>query len=108
MAPAEPPEPSPRNLPFHPAAGIQTSKLMCDAGVGVAKAATRQKAGRFWKTWPLAAVKVPAGTDCAAVTVTCGRGRPARLVQGAPGAGFAPAATGRAKAAGNSPRRRAG
>src|SRR6476620_394197 len=46
MAPAKPPVPTPWNLPFHDApSGIHTSKLMCESGVGVATAATRQKAG---------------------------------------------------------------
>jgi hypothetical protein len=36
--------------------GIHTSKLIFDWLVGVAVAATRQKVGRFWKVWPLAAV----------------------------------------------------
>src|SRR4051794_3928423 len=46
MAPAKPPVPTPWNLPFHDApSGIHTSKLMRESGVGVATAATRQKAG---------------------------------------------------------------
>src|SRR4051812_18791808 len=46
MAPAKPPVPTPWNLPFHDApSGIHTSKLMWESGVGVATAATRQKAG---------------------------------------------------------------
>src|SRR5216684_3413688 len=106
MAQAKPPEPSPRNFPFHAAAGIHTSKLMWDCGVGVAKAATRQKAGRFGKTSPSAAMKVPAGTDCAAVMVTFGKERPAKPAQVAAIAGLAPAATDRAMAAASSPRER--
>src|SRR4029077_16258646 len=82
IAPADPPDPSPWNFPFQlPSDGIQTSKLICDWLVGVATATTRQNAGRLLKTWPLGAVNVPAGTDCAVVIVTFGRDSVARLLQ---------------------------
>src|SRR6266545_4911598 len=46
MTPPAPPLPVPRNLPFHASVGgSQTSILMCDSGVGVRVAATRQKDG---------------------------------------------------------------
>ena len=48
MTPAAPPLPVPRNLPFHaPVGGSHTSIWMCDSGVGVSVAATRQNAGVF-------------------------------------------------------------
>src|ERR1700730_3537834 len=54
IAPADPPEPSPRKIPFQvPAGGIHTSKLMSDWLVGVAIAATRQKVGGRGKGWPV-------------------------------------------------------
>jgi hypothetical protein len=57
IAPADPPEPSPRKIPFQvPAGGIHTSKFIFDWLVGVAVAATRQNVGRFENVWPLAAV----------------------------------------------------
>src|SRR6516165_1827566 len=44
IAPALPPEPSPRNLPFHAlAGGSQTSKPIWESGVGVATPIARQK-----------------------------------------------------------------
>src|SRR5712671_3194430 len=44
MAPALPPEPSPRNLPFQrEAGGSQTSKPIWESAVGVARPMTRQK-----------------------------------------------------------------
>src|SRR6185295_11117129 len=74
MMPAAPPLPVPRNLPFHAAVGgIQTSILMCDSGVGVSVAATRQNAGVFMPGAVALAPgvrKVPASTGTAAVMVT--------------------------------------
>src|SRR4051812_38309879 len=76
MAPPAPPLPVPRNLPFHAlAAGIHTSILMCDSGVGVSVAATRQNAGVFMPGAVGAAPgarKDPASTAAAAVIVTSG------------------------------------
>src|ERR1700747_149976 len=80
IAPAEPPEPSPRKTPFHvPAGGIQTSKLMSDWLVGVAGAETRQKGGRLAKVWPLAEVWLPAGIVSPAIIVTSVRLREAKF-----------------------------
>src|SRR6476620_1427303 len=76
MMPAAPPLPVPRNLPFHAAVGgIQSSILMCDSGVGVSVAATRQNAGVFIGAAVAAAPgtrNVPASTAVAAVIVTSG------------------------------------
>src|SRR5579871_232733 len=90
MEPAEPPEPSPRNLPFQPLCGIHTSKLMWDWVVGAAKAAMRQKAGMPANTSPSAAVKLPAGTEWAVVMVMSARESPARLSHVGPAARAAP------------------
>src|SRR5258707_1188545 len=76
MAPPAPPLPVPRNLPFHAAVGgSQTSILMCDSGVGVSVAATRQNAGVFIAAAVALAPgarNVPASTGTAAVIVTSG------------------------------------
>jgi hypothetical protein len=45
ISPAKPPFPWPRNFPFHPTAGIQTSISMAESALGAASTATRQKAG---------------------------------------------------------------
>jgi hypothetical protein len=37
----------PKYFPFHPETGSQTSNSICESGVGVATACTRQKAGAF-------------------------------------------------------------
>src|SRR5213594_1719698 len=78
-APAEPPEPSPRKLPFHVVAGIQTSTPIAEVPVGASVAATRQNAGRFISVGgdPGTGVKVPAGTDCVVMAVVPG-GEPTR------------------------------
>src|SRR5687767_1222765 len=47
MVPAQPPLPTPANFPFHLSSGIQTSKTICDSGVGAMTPATRQKDGRL-------------------------------------------------------------
>src|SRR4051812_48445165 len=76
MTPAAPPLPVPRNLPFHaPVGGSHTSILMCDSGVGVSVAATRQNAGVFIGAAVAAAPgtrNVPASTGTASVIVTSG------------------------------------
>jgi hypothetical protein len=51
-----PPLPVPRNLPFQPEYGIQTSMLMFESEVGVKVAAIRQNVGRLVKTAPFGAV----------------------------------------------------
>src|SRR5262249_46270438 len=61
--------------------GIQTSRLMCESGLGVDTTATRQNAGRLLNVCPLGAVNEPAGTDWASVTVACGSMRLVRLLQ---------------------------
>ena len=47
MIPAQPPLPTPANFPFQLASGSQTSKAICDSGVGAMTPATRQKGGRL-------------------------------------------------------------
>src|SRR5580765_6685464 len=73
MTPAAPPLPVPRNLPFQTeTGGIHSSILMCDSGVGVSVAATRQNAGVFIGAAVAAAPgarNVPASTGVAAVIV---------------------------------------
>src|ERR1700693_1522829 len=91
-APAKPPFPACWYLPFHPEAGSQTSRPMCESGLGVETTTTRQNAGRLLKTWRLGAVNEPAGTDCARVTVACGSESPVRLLQVAAVAGAAESA----------------
>src|SRR6478672_8139931 len=72
MAPENPPLPVPRSFPFQPLpAGIQTSILISESGVGVAVAATRQNGDAIVSARGApGGVKAPAGTSCAAVTVT--------------------------------------
>src|SRR5882724_13446842 len=76
MMPAAPPLPVPRNLPFHAAVGgSHTSILMCDSGVGVSVAATRQNAGVFIAAAVALAPGArndPASTGTAAVIETSG------------------------------------
>src|SRR5437879_11271256 len=83
----------PSNFPFQPELGIQTSKPIRESVVGVAKPATRQKAGRLLTTAPLGAVKVPEGTDWATVIVVFGTVRALRLSQAAAAAGVGPGMT---------------
>lgn len=45
--PAQPPLPTPENLPFQPSSGNHTSKRICESGVGAIVPATRQKGGRL-------------------------------------------------------------
>ena len=47
MIPAQPPLPTPANFPFQLPSGSQTSKTICDSGVGAMTPATRQKGGRL-------------------------------------------------------------
>src|ERR1700721_220631 len=46
MEPPQPPLPTARNLPFHPATGSHTSIPISESLVGLSIAATRQKGGR--------------------------------------------------------------
>src|ERR1700728_2612529 len=67
MYPANPPLPMPRNFPFQPLAGIQTSTLMSESGVGFSVTATRQKAGADVKTGGTFSSGLrPGGTNAAA------------------------------------------
>jgi len=81
IAPAKPPFPTPWNLPFQIAAGIQISIPMSESLLGVRLAATRQNAGMLGKIWPSGALYVPAGIDCATVMVVFGSLRLIRLSQ---------------------------
>src|SRR5262249_22244816 len=82
MAPANPPLPWPRYLPFQPLSGNQTSILMSESADGVRAAETRQKAGRFLMTVGLPGrVNAPVVTDCAAVIFVFGSESWARLSQ---------------------------
>jgi hypothetical protein len=75
--------PTPINLPFHPLAGIQTSNLIRESGVGLISAATRQKGGRFVSGGPWVSITpglyVSAVSDLARVIVVSGRTRWLRL-----------------------------
>src|SRR2546426_2666932 len=92
-APAEPPEPSPRKLPFHVVAGIQTSTPIAEVLVGASVAATRQNAGRLSSVPEPGGVKLPAGAGCGGVAVVA-RGR----AGAGPSPGRAPEAGARTKA----------
>src|SRR5205809_6402377 len=83
----------PSNFPFQPELGIQTSKPIREALVGVAKPATRQKAGRSLTTSPLGALKVPEGTDWATAIAVFGTATALRLSQAGAAAGVAPGTT---------------
>src|SRR5262249_62006743 len=72
MLPANPPLPTPWNLPFQFEAGSQTSTWMLESAEGLMTSATRQKAGTLGIGGPSGGVKDPAGTDCAVVTVAPG------------------------------------
>ena len=61
--PAQPPLPTPENLPFQPSSGNHTSNRICESGVGAIIPATRQKGGRL----PIAFV-VPGGVNEPVVT----------------------------------------
>ena len=47
MLPAQPPLPTPENLPFQFCSGSHTSKRMCESLVGAISPATRQNGGRL-------------------------------------------------------------
>src|SRR4030042_4468129 len=97
MLPAHTPLPMPTSLPFQFSAGIQTSILISESGVGVSVGVTRQKAGAVLKTDiipsppiigpPAGGVNWPAATRDAEVIFPSGRSRDARLSQGAAAAG---------------------
>src|SRR5437868_1910960 len=89
IAPALPPEPSPRKLPFQrDLGGSQTSKPIWESLVGVATPMTRQKATSIW----VVPTVPPSGRYSALwITVLGAMARPARAVQlaASPSAGFA-------------------
>src|SRR4030042_1028474 len=97
MLPAHTPLPMPTSLPFQFSAGIQTSILISESGVGVSVAVTRQKAGAFLKTasppgppiigMPTGGVNWPAATRDAEVIFPSGSSSDARVSQVAGGAG---------------------
>src|SRR5262249_13939597 len=70
MVPAQPPLPTPWNLPFHAWTGSQTSILMSESDEGVRVAATRQNAGNWLNCCTAAGpgrLNPPAGTVWAEV-----------------------------------------
>src|SRR5882757_10761175 len=84
MVPWNPPPPVPRNLPFHPLAGSQTSILMLESELGVRVAVIRQNAGR-----PVIVVggapgttKIPVALSAAELIVVCCNCKDWRLVHG--------------------------
>src|SRR5688572_14238820 len=80
MVPAQPPLPTPANFPFHLSSGSQTSKRICDSGVGAMTPATRQKGGRLPMTFvDPAGVNDPVLIASAVVIVVFGSGCRARL-----------------------------
>src|SRR5262245_25103485 len=74
IAPEKPPFAVPSSLPFHAAPlGIQTSILICESGVGVAVAVTRQNGEAIVSgRGAPGGVNGPAGTSPADVMVTSG------------------------------------
>src|ERR1041385_8801523 len=74
MAPAKPPSPAERNLPFHPVSGSQTSKRISESLVGAILPATRQIATGIV---PTGAGFAQAGRDCARLIVVSGGPSPA-------------------------------
>src|SRR5215510_12601475 len=89
MFPFQPPLPTASNFPFQLDAGIHTSILMSESGVGFTVAAMRQKAGRSAncapppRPPPPAGANAPAATVCASVIVVSASFREDRLSQGA-------------------------
>src|SRR5580704_5002986 len=88
MVPASPPLPTVCSLPFQPASGSQTSKLIAEEGVGVITPCTWQKAGKPAKGLapPVRAsgrMNAPAGTDLATVMVVSDIFRPDKASQSA-------------------------
>src|SRR5437773_9795110 len=80
MIPPRPPLPTPSNFPFQPVAGIHTSTLMSEAGLGLSVTVTRQKDGKPWiGIPPLGGVNVP-DTVAAEVTVVSGNAFSAALL----------------------------
>src|SRR5215831_1505621 len=93
IAPANPPFPWPRYLPFHAFSGNQTSILISESAEGVRVALTRQKGGKPLMLVGLAGgVNSPEVTGSAAVIFVFGSASCARLshVFGVASAGCAP------------------
>src|SRR4051794_16520105 len=91
MLPDQPPLPTPMNLWFQPSAGIHTSILISESGVGRRVAAIRQKAGSCRNglcapIFTLGSVKAPAATASALSMVVAGKVSAARPSQLAPNA----------------------
>src|SRR5215471_8245725 len=86
MSPAQPPFPTPANLPFHPVSGIQTSNRISESDVGAITPAIRQKGGRFLSApgWRGSA-KDPSLISCASVTAVFVGAREARPAHPAAG-----------------------
>src|SRR6516162_306024 len=97
MLPFQPPLPVASNLPFQLGAGIQTSILMSESGVGFSVAAIRQNAGRSPNGFspprparpPPAGLSAPAATASAVVILAFGRFSEVRLSHDAAEAGSA-------------------
>src|SRR5271157_6191065 len=98
MLPAQTPLPMPTSLPFQFSAGIQTSILISESGVGARVAVTRQKAGAALKTAsppgppirgppPIGGVNAPAATRVADVIFPSGSASEATLSQEAAATG---------------------
>src|SRR5229473_1208908 len=97
MTPAQPPLPTPWNLPFQPLAGSHTSTLISESDVGLMVAATRQKSAS--SLYGLAALvpasrspggeNWPAGTTWAIVMVVSLSVSAFRLLHDEPNAGTA-------------------
>src|SRR5204863_8766355 len=86
MVPAQPPFPTPANLPFHFCSGSHTSKRMFDSLVGLIAPVTRQKAGRLVMVlFETGDVKDPAVMASAAVIVVLGSRCSLRLAHAAAG-----------------------
>src|SRR5271155_3510620 len=88
MVPASPPLPTVGSLPFQPASGSQTSKLIAEEGLGLITPCTWQKAGKPANGLapPVRAsgrVKAPAATDLATVMVVSAIFRPDNASQSA-------------------------
>jgi hypothetical protein len=90
ISPDHIPLPTAWNFPFHPSKGSHTSNRISESFVGLAVAATRQKAGSLsyagFATMPsgngLSGLNEPAGTVTARVIVVFGSAREAISLQG--------------------------
>src|SRR5882757_619080 len=89
MVPWNPPPPVPRNLPFQPLSGSQTSILMLESELGVRVAVIRQKGGRpvIVVGGEPGATKVPVVLSVAELIVVYCSCKDWRLVHGVAAAG---------------------